>query len=107
MKFPVLDEENESYILRKHPNRIELTTWFGLEFSQSGMTVKIRLPEGYGNFTEGLCADGNGDPTDDYRLRNGTVLPYDQPDGFGRSDSEYKCAQDQVLSSLCRITVRL
>ena len=89
--------DTASFTVRKTPGEVRYRTWFGLELIQSGITVKLQLPEAYATIVEGLCGNLDGDKTDDYRLRNGTVLEYDHVDGYGRSDSEFKCAQAWMI----------
>ena len=37
--------------------------------------------------------------TDDYQLRNGTILEFTPGGGYSRSDNEYQCAQDWIVQT--------
>ena len=37
--------------------------------------------------------------TDDYQLRDGTILAFTPGGGYSRSDNEYQCAQDWIVQT--------
>lgn len=56
---------------------IMLSSGAGLEVSVQGpfLSVAVLLPEKFLTHTQGLLGTLNDDPTDDFTLRNGKVLP--------------------------------
>lgn len=60
------------------PGRIQYKTWFGLEVDHSGLDATIKIPAYYNGKVEGLCGNFDFDRTNDYQLRDGTVLPYEE-----------------------------
>lgn len=56
---------------------IMLSSGAGLEVSVQGpfLSVAVLLPEKFLNHTRGLLGTLNDNPTDDFTLRNGQVLP--------------------------------
>lgn len=56
---------------------IMLSSGAGLEVSVQGsfLSVAVLLPEKFLTHTQGLLGTLNNDPTDDFTLRNGQVLP--------------------------------
>ena len=97
MTWDIGNMDTASFTVRKIPGEVRYKTWFGLELIHRGFTVILQLPEAYTSIVEGLCGNLDGDKTDDYRLRNGTVLEYDHVNGYSRSDSEFKCAQAWMI----------
>ena len=94
MTWDIGNMDTASFTVRKIPGEVRYKTWFGLELIHRGFTVILQLPEAYTSIVEGLCGNLDGDKTNDYRLRNGSVLEYGQVGDYrGRSDSEFKCAQ--------------
>jgi hypothetical protein len=81
------------------PGRSQYKTWFGLEVDHSGLDASIKIPAYYTGKVEGLCGNFDFDRTNDYQLRDGTVLPYEENlPPYVRSESEYQCANDWIIS---------
>jgi len=74
------------------------TTPFGLQFSQNGYTTKMTLPLVFKNYVEGLCGDYDFSLTNDYQLRDGTVIPYNSGTGYTETSSEFQCSQNWLLT---------
>ena len=49
-----------------------------MEVDHSGLDATIKIPAYYNGKVEGLCGNFDFDRTNDYQLRDGTVLPYEE-----------------------------
>ena len=89
---------NFSFSFTKSGNRVSMQTEDGIRLTMNGMEVRLRIPNPpFGNRTEGLCGNNNGEKTDDYKTREGEVLPFTPSGGYTRSDSEFQCAKSWIM----------
>ena len=72
-----------------------------IEYTHKVNRVSIMAPNEYNNETYGICGNKDGNKYDDYRLRNGTVLPY-PAQNYNRSWQEYASATNWIEGSILR-----
>lgn len=72
-------QENDNFKYVRRGRTQVLTTWSGLWFERRGGSFKFGVPAYYNSLPIGLCQDKNSDMSNDYRLRNGDVLPAKVP----------------------------
>ena len=94
-EYELLDENlHEKFVqMANTPDQVSFSTWFGLEIEHEGSSARVRLPQWYSKQIEGLCGDFDQQKENDWFLRNGTVLPFDD-NSFTGSESEYLIAND-------------
>ena len=68
-------QENEDWKYIRRGKRVYFYTWSGLWFERKGSSFKLSVPGYYNTLPIGLCQDKNNDLNNDYKLRNGEVLP--------------------------------
>ena len=57
----------------------------GVEVSQQGTSVSVKVPILFMGKVQGLCGNFNFDPEDDYQCKNGTVFSYTPLSGYIQS----------------------
>ncbi|XP_046691095.1 alpha-tectorin-like isoform X4 [Silurus meridionalis] len=92
-----------------------ITTDFGLSVSYGSWMVQITAPGNYSGATCGLCGNFNGDSSDDFRLRSGTLTSSasefgadwkegnDTTCNHGCGDACSQCPNPSRAQSLCAI----
>lgn len=79
-------DENFEFLFSKHGNLLTISTSFGVTLTMNGYDVRLTIPNPvYADLIEGLCGDNDGDKTNDYQTRDGTILPYTPLAGYSRS----------------------
>ena len=68
-------QKNKNFQYKKWGRRHWAKTWFGLEVYHDGHFYHIKTPGFYDKETYGLCMNKNMDKSDDYMMKNGTILP--------------------------------
>ncbi|XP_055860394.1 mucin-4-like [Biomphalaria glabrata] len=65
-----LDKENKTNLVVSFPSTISLNFFVGVK----NLEISVDIPKSYKGNTTGLMGNFNGDPHDDFKLQNGTIL---------------------------------
>ena len=93
-------QKNENFQYKKWGRRHWAKTWFGMEIYHDGLFYHLKTPGFYDSGTYGLCMNKNMDKTDDYAMKNGTLLPMPSQAGYKRTWQEYESATSWIVGSV-------
>ena len=92
-------QKTADFVYKKRGRTHVISTWFGIRIFQRGYTFIVRIPTFYQDSTYGLCMNMNKDKSDDYTLKDGTVLPVPPQGGYKRTWMEYDVANSWTTGS--------
>ena len=95
-------QTTEDFVFEKTGRKHYLKTWSGIEYLHVERRFEVRLPSVYDNTLAGLCQNKNGDITDDYTVKNGTVLPFPDQNTDLSTWQGYEVATSFIAGSASR-----
>ena len=93
-------QKTPDFEYRKIGRKSEIKTWFGIEAEHISHKYLIKVPGFYSKDLYGLCMNKNGDLTDDYMKKDGTILPVPPQGGYKRTWQEYESATSWITGSV-------
>ena len=95
----LLPQSNADFSFEKRGRWVYIRCWSGVEIWHKGRTYKVSIPAYYREEIQGLCQDCNFDLNNDYKKKDGALLPVPDQRGYRLSWQEKEVAESWITGS--------